>query len=68
MIRERIVLEHGPGDKCILSAALHVDTIIFIPVWNIEGDYEEHHYHRTPRNSGAPEFRRIYIWVEDATQ
>ncbi|MCK4818216.1 hypothetical protein KA005_20770 [bacterium] len=68
MIRERAILEHGPADGhkhsvrptwALIVVPAMPNCAVFTSKW-----FERHNYHRTPRNSGAPEFRRIYTWVE----
>ena len=75
-VKEDIVLEHGPADNYIYSVRAGI-CIVRVPVWNDElsserdgwkfygrcVQFESHDYHRTPRHSGAPDYRRIYTWV-----
>ena len=68
MLRERIVLEHGPADGYTHStrptAAMVVVPVGPMGTFGSAIRFEHHCYHRTLRNSGKPEFRRIYTWIE----
>ena len=65
MIKERIILEHGPCDGYSVSVRCGVSKVV-VPVladgWDLI--FEDYYYGRTERNSGAPEYRRIYTWVK----
>lgn len=66
IIKGRIIFEHGPGSGGIHSTSPTTETVI-VPVLSEDVPFpvlmfENHYYRRTPRNSGAPEFRQIYTW------
>ena len=73
MIRERIIFEHGPHDGRLYTTTpdcgkismhdMHTYDKSEWPLVYITWEPKYYHYRRTPRNSGAPEFRRIYTWV-----